>query len=70
MEPKVRKMAMVMRKFNMYEHDQAAEDLDYWLSKSPVERVSAVTFLVNQMLKPGQKMDRTKFRIIQLDNKS
>lgn len=27
MEPKVRKMAMVMHKFNMYEHDQAADDL-------------------------------------------
>jgi hypothetical protein len=64
MDKKVRKMAMVVRKFNMYEHDQEAEDLDYWLSKSPVERVSALTFLVNQMLKPGQKMDRMKFNKI------
>jgi hypothetical protein len=64
MDKKVRKMAMVVRKFNMYEHDQDAEDLDYWLSKSPVERVSALTFLVNQMLKPGQKMDRMKFNKI------
>ncbi|MFW0717343.1 hypothetical protein [Pedobacter sp. N23S346] len=64
MEPKVRKMAMIVRKFNMYEHDQAADDLNYWLSKSLVERISAVTFLVNQTLKPGQKMDKTKFRKI------
>ena len=35
-------MAMVVRKFNMFEHDQAADDLKYWLSKSPLERISAV----------------------------
>ncbi len=62
MEPKIRKMAMVASKYNMYEHDQASEDLNYWFTKSPLERLSAVTFLVKQYLKPGQRMDKTKFK--------
>ncbi|QPH40971.1 hypothetical protein [Pedobacter endophyticus] len=62
MEQKVRKMAMVMNKFNMLEHDEAYENLNYWLTKSPQERISAVTFLINQTLKPGQRMDKTKFK--------
>jgi hypothetical protein len=62
MEPKIRKMAMVVNKYNMYEHDQASEDLNYWFTKSPLERLSAVTFLVKQYLKPGQRMDKTKFK--------
>lgn len=66
MEPKVRKMAMVVNKFNMHEHDQSFEDLNYWLSKTPVERVSAVTYLIQQALKPGQRMDKTKFKKIVL----
>ncbi|NTD99871.1 hypothetical protein G6M26_31060 [Agrobacterium tumefaciens] len=57
-------MAMVVRKFNMFDHDQAADDLKYWLSKSPLERISAVTYLVNQTLKPRQKIDKIKFRKI------
>jgi len=62
MEPKIRKMAMVVHKYNMDEHDQGSQDLDYWLTKSPLERLSAVTFLVRQYLKPGQRMDKTKFK--------
>jgi hypothetical protein len=62
MEPKIRKMAMVAHKYNMNEHDQAVQDLNYWLTKSPLERLSAVTFLIGQYLKPGQRMDKTKFK--------
>jgi len=62
MEPKIRKMAMVAHKYNMDEHDQATQDLNYWLSRSPLERLSAVTYLVKQYLKPGQRMDKTKFK--------
>ena len=64
MEPKVRKMAMVVNKYNMHDHDQSFEDLKYWLSKTPLERVSAVTLLIQQSLKPGQRMDKTKFKKI------
>ena len=62
MEPKIRKMAMVGHKYNMNEQDQASQDLNYWLTKSPLERLSSVTFLVRQYLKPGQRMDKTKFK--------
>ncbi len=64
MEPKVRKMAMVVNRYNMHEHDQSLEDMNYWLSKTPLERISAVTFLIQQFLKPGQRMDKTKFKKI------
>jgi len=56
-----RRIAMVKRQFDMKKHDQASEDLKYWLRKTPQERIAAVTFLVKQQLKPGQKMDRTVF---------
>jgi len=54
-------MKMVVTKVNMKEHNQSVEDIKYWLTKSPQERIAAVTFLINQNLKPGQKMDRTFF---------
>ncbi|SDD83479.1 hypothetical protein SAMN04487996_102303 [Dyadobacter soli] len=61
MTEKIRKIAMVKRQVDMKATDQAADDLDYWLSKTPQERIAAVTFLVNQMLKPSQRMDKTVF---------
>lgn len=64
MGQKVRKMAMVANKVKMDEYDQPFEDFTYWLTKTPAERVSAVTFLVQQTLKPGQRMDKTKFKKI------
>lgn len=45
-----RKIAMVRQQFDMKMHDQASEDLKYWLSKTPQERLAAVTFLVHQVL--------------------
>jgi len=45
----------------MKESDQAALNLQYWLSKTPQERLAAVTFLINQNLAPSQRMDKTKF---------
>jgi len=35
------------------------EDLLYWLDRSPRERMEAVTFIISQYLKPGQRLDRT-----------
>ncbi|MGG7663590.1 hypothetical protein [Dyadobacter sp. BHUBP1] len=57
----MRKIAMVKRQVDMKAVDQADDDLKYWLSKTPQERIAAVTFLVNQMLKPSQRMDKTVF---------
>jgi hypothetical protein len=41
-------------------------DLAFWLSKTPQERVAAVTFLSMQQLKEGERMNRTivnKFKL-------
>lgn len=56
-----RKIDMVRRQVDMKAADQAEDDLKYWLSKTPQERIAAVTFLVNQMLNPSQRMDKTVF---------
>lgn len=56
-----RKIAMIKRIVDMKMHCQQSDDLAYWLSKTPQERLAAVTFLVNQMLKPGERMDKTVF---------
>ncbi len=37
-------------------------DIDYWLSRPPIERIAAVTALVHAKLKDGERMDRTKVR--------
>lgn len=47
-----RKIEMVGRLVNMHEHDDTAEDIIYWLKKSPSDRLHAVTFLTAQSL-PG-----------------
>ncbi len=54
-----RKIALVVRKVNMKNTNQSIEDMEYWLSKTPQERLSAVTFLINQNMAPGKRMDKT-----------
>ena len=54
-----RKIALVVRKVNMKDTDQSVDDMGYWLSKTPQERLSAVTFLIRQNMLPGQRMDKT-----------
>lgn len=56
-----RKIAMVRGEVERDKVTQANEDLTYWLSKTPQERLAAVTFLVMQRLAPSQRMDRTAF---------
>ena len=46
------------------------EDLNYWLSKTPAERIAEVTRLMQKDVKPGQRMDKTKVKKILLDEKS
>lgn len=48
----------VVRKGPMKELDEQ-QDLLYWLSRSPKERIEALTFIVSQYLKPGQRLDKT-----------
>lgn len=41
------------------EIDEEQEDINYWLSKSPIERFAALTMIIRQSLKPGERMDKT-----------
>ena len=54
-----RKMVMVANQINLKDMNQEAYDLSYWLSKTPQERMQAVTFLVRQNMASGQRMDKT-----------
>jgi len=53
------KIVPVVRKAVLKEIDEGYEDLLYWLSKSPQERIAAVTQLRSHSLTPGQRMDRS-----------
>jgi len=52
-------ISKVVRKVSMHDIDEEGEDILYWLSKTPEERIAAVTFLVHQSLEPGATMDRS-----------
>lgn len=41
------------------EIDEDLEDMQYWLSRPPHERIAAVTLLISKSLKSGQRMDKT-----------
>jgi len=49
----------VVRKATLREIDEDLEDMQYWLSRPPQERIAAVTQLISKSLKPGQRMDKT-----------
>lgn len=53
-----RNIAQVVRKVLLKEANDFANDLDYWLSKPPSDRVAAVTSIISQSLKKGQRMDK------------
>lgn len=54
------KIVPVVRQAMLKDIDEDLEDMQYWLSRPPKERVAAVTKLIQLTLKPGQRMDRTK----------
>jgi len=53
------KIVPVVRKAVLKEIDEGYEDMLYWLSKTPQERIAAVTQLRSHSLAPGQRMDKT-----------
>jgi hypothetical protein len=55
------------RKCRLEDHDQAREDLAYWLSKTPEERVAAVDFLRRQVHGTDQRLQRVA-RVIKLSS--
>ncbi len=54
-----RKMSMVSKQISLKDTNQERYDLEYWLSKTPQERLQTVTLLIRQNMPVGQKMDRT-----------
>ncbi|AYQ35976.1 hypothetical protein DTQ70_29155 [Runella sp. SP2] len=53
-----RNMALVGTKTHQHIYNQEESDLAYWLSRSPIERLQAVTNLVRQTLPVGKRMNR------------
>ncbi|MHB1920850.1 MAG: hypothetical protein ACYCOO_01310 [Chitinophagaceae bacterium] len=60
LQPKTsaRKIMPVVRIVTLKEANDYRHDLNYWMGKPPAERLAAVTFLVRQNLKKGQRMDK------------
>lgn len=54
-----RKIMPVLRRVPLKDAADGVRDLQYWLRMPVQERAAAVTFLVAQMLKKGQRMDKT-----------
>ncbi|MES2828087.1 MAG: hypothetical protein V4687_08030 [Bacteroidota bacterium] len=59
-EGKIRKIAPVLRKVLMKDAKDEQYDMEYWLGKSVKERAEALTFIISQSLKKGQRLDKTK----------
>jgi hypothetical protein len=53
------KIVPVVRKAILNEIDEEYEDMLYWLSRPPQERIAEVTRLRSHFLKPGHRMDKT-----------
>jgi hypothetical protein len=53
------KIVPVVRKAVLKDIDESYEDMQYWLSKTPQERIAAVTQLRSHSLTPGQRMDKS-----------
>ena len=54
-----------VRVFDLGEYDEAEENLKFWLSKSPVERVSAVEILRRQQRGSAARLQRV-VRVVEL----
>lgn len=54
-----RAIVPVLRRVQMKKAEDQVHDWQYWRSQPVVKRAEAVTFLINQMLEKGQRMDKT-----------
>jgi len=54
----IRKIQMVGNRVNRKDHDEEAQNKTYWLSRTPDERLDAVTMLRSQVLTKGQRMNK------------
>lgn len=55
-----RKIIPVVRRVSLKEANDYLKDVSYWLSKPPLERLSAVALIVRQSLDKERTMDKTK----------
>jgi len=55
-----RSIVPVVRKVLLHEADDAKKDMNFWLSTSPLDRLSAVTELISYSLKRPKRLDKTK----------
>ena len=56
--PVSRSIIPVVNKQPLKALDEKKQDLEYWLSRPAKERLAAVTFIISQSLKKGQRMDK------------
>jgi hypothetical protein len=54
-----RKIAMIANQIEIKSSNEELENWIYWQTKTPDERLKAVTFLIRQNMTKDQKMDRT-----------
>ena len=58
--------------FKMQTVEKADDQLEYWLSKTPTERIQAAWYLISQAynfdIRVLQKLDRTKFSVRQFNS--
>ena len=61
LQPKIQvlKIMPIIRKVALKQANDYKQDLNYWMGKTPAERLAAVTFLSRQSIKKGQRMDKT-----------
>ncbi|WP_462267913.1 hypothetical protein [Mucilaginibacter sp.] len=55
------KIEPVVKRIALKDTAEELENLRYWLSRPPQERIAAVTKFVKFSLSPGQRMDRTVY---------
>jgi hypothetical protein len=55
-----RSIVPVGRKVLLHEADDAKKDMNFWLSKSPLNRISAVTDLISDSMKRSKRLDKKK----------
>jgi hypothetical protein len=48
----------VVRKAKLKDVNESLEDMMYWLSRPPQERIAAVTKIVRLCIEPGTRMDK------------
>lgn len=55
-----REIVPVVRKVKIKRANDEKRDIKYWMTKTPIERVAAVTFLNSQLFPPMTEMNKTK----------